>query len=337
MRRLAVLSVVGATTALTACTEPFDPQSIVKGPRILAIVAEPPEAAPGQDVTMTAMVALPRRPPTLGTPRVELRYRVCPRLDEGLPGFAGMQYGVVQDDRGCREDAPFVAELDVDDLGVATLPGTLTELAYTSVEAAAETYGDLLDEETLTLILDTTGLPLAVEVDLYVDDAFVMRGFKRVLITRRATRGTNPPLPRFAVHESHVTARGDEALPFVCRPEGAAPVVSAGEAVEITPTRLDIPEAHAAGAIDGLDPDWRETFPVIDINGQVLEAHEGAYYNWFATGGSFSREDSREPDPVTRWTPPREELGVHHLWLVVRDGHAGTSACRAEVEVVRTP
>lgn len=332
-------SMAAMCAVAAACTEPFEAKSIVLAPRILAIVAEPPEAAPGEDVRLSTMVAFPRAAPDARAPDVELRYRACPRLDDGVPGFAGMQYGAVQDDRGCRGDAPFVIQLDVAPDGTATLPGALTAVAFDNLEAAAATYGDLLPAETLALIVETTGLPVAIEVDLYVDGAFVMRAFKRVLLTRRETRGTNPPHPRFAVSDSYVQSRTPGTSPFVCVPESAAPIVEAAGVVELTPTRLRTDESADAGVADPndvLDDDWRETFPVIDIRGELLEAHEGAYYAWFATGGHFTREETREPDPVTRWTPPDVHGELHHLWLVVRDGHGGTSACSAAVEVVRT-
>lgn len=327
-----------ATFALVACTEPFDSKSIVKAPRILAIVADPPEAAPGQDVRLSAMVALPRSRSD-ATPAIELRYRACPRFDDGVPGFAGMQYGAVQDERGCRSDSPFVIGLAIDEDGYAVLPGALTAAAFESLEAAAVTYGDLLPAETLRLIVETTGLPVAIEVELYVDGAFVMRAFKRVLLTRRETRGTNPPHPRFAIGERYVQSRSASTSAFECVPETTPPIVEAGRAIELTPTRLRTEDDADAGASDPnelRDDDWRETFPVIDIRGELLEAREGAYYGWFATGGSFSDEESREPDPVTRWTSPNVYGERHQLWLVVRDGHGGTSACRADVEVVRT-
>lgn len=52
MRREGLLSVVAL---LSACGTSFDPESYVDGLRVLAIKAEPPEAAPGQSTTLTAL------------------------------------------------------------------------------------------------------------------------------------------------------------------------------------------------------------------------------------------------------------------------------------------
>ena len=49
--------VVAVVMLLLSCEEPFDPASLIKKRRFLAIVAEPLEAAPGGVVTVTAVVA----------------------------------------------------------------------------------------------------------------------------------------------------------------------------------------------------------------------------------------------------------------------------------------
>ena len=50
-----------AVPALTAagCTPQFDPGSLVKDERLIAVIADAPEAVPGAAVTLTAVVASP--------------------------------------------------------------------------------------------------------------------------------------------------------------------------------------------------------------------------------------------------------------------------------------
>lgn len=302
---------LGATAVLAAaCTDPFEPRSLVQNPRVLAIVAEPPEAAPGQDVRLTALVADPDER------AFALRWRVCARRDSIL-GFSSMQYGEVRDDRGCRDDSGFFLELATDADGSTTLPGAVTEVAFDRLEAAAAAYGELIPADTLRRILDTAGLPLAVELEALDGDEIVARAFKRVNLTRREERGTNPPPPRFTADGEQLAAVAG-AAPFACAPAVEPTLVRRNAEVQLAP-----------------DPDvdaWLETFPVIDVRGQVQQAREGAYYAWFSTGGRFSRETTHAPDATTRWRAP-DEPGPYPLWLVVRDGHGGTSACRAELLV----
>mgnify|MGYP000078389882 CR=1 FL=1 len=47
-------------------------------------------------------------------------------------------------------------------------------------------------------------------------------------------------------------------------------------------------------------------------------------------GGSFDPEITLAPERATVWTTPRD-AGVYPLWVVVRDGHLGTSGCRVGV------
>src|SRR5690606_18444642 len=53
------LALASAVLALVGCVEDLDPIAIVVTPRILAIVAEAPESAPGVDVEVDAMISIP--------------------------------------------------------------------------------------------------------------------------------------------------------------------------------------------------------------------------------------------------------------------------------------
>jgi hypothetical protein len=77
---------------------------------------------------------------------------------------------------------------------------------------------------------------------------------------------------------------------------------------------------------------WLETFPVIDTGGRFVTGEEHAYYSFFSTGGRFDQEVTRAPAREEIWRTPRTP-GPYPLFVVVRDGHGGTSWCRAAVEV----
>lgn len=92
MRRLALLVALAA-----GCGPEFDPKSVLSDLRVVAIKAEPPEIAPGETTTLTAVVPLEE---TRGG--VSFEWAVC-----RLPPVAGASGGVNQD---CllHETAPFL-------------------------------------------------------------------------------------------------------------------------------------------------------------------------------------------------------------------------------------
>jgi len=310
-----------ALLLLAGCDRPdFDPPSVVAGPRVLAIVADRPEVAPGDEVRVRAMIA------GVEGRDVELRWSMC--IDTGpitaSDVFGGgafnttgqEQYGGDFADPGCDEGGRFTTPLVVED-GAALVPGACDDpsepwrctAGLASIATGAPEAAPLLE----------FGLPFVVNVALWVDGEFELRAYKRVAITDRTAPGTNPPRPRFAVGDVWLTSRdGDD--PFECAPEGGErPVVPGVADVRLRP--------------DPDDEAWRETFPVITLDGTRITGEENAYYSWFADGGELDPEVTVAPARDAVWTTP-DERGVHEIWVVVRDGHLGQSACRAEVEVV---
>lgn len=281
------------------CANDFDPPSLVKGPRLLAVVVEPPEAAPGEDVVFRPLVASPDAPLTVAV-RVDLSVRA-------LAAGAGQAIG--------EQAEPIALGWDGE---VAVLDGRETARA---IDALLGQLGEALPgtaEHVVRLVYEEVGLPVTVELELRdARGAVVLEGFKRFFLTPRAERTTNPPGPRFAIGERWVSASSGD--PFACEPEAEAPEVRAGEVVVLAP--------------DPDDEAWLETYPALDLEGEVIEGRESAFYSWYATAGSFSFAVTRPPEREVEWTAP-DEAGDYPLWLVVRDGHLGTSACRATVRVL---
>jgi hypothetical protein len=299
-----LLALVGAL--LGGCIQPLDPASIVRTPRILAIVAEPPEARPGQDVVFRAMIAIPD-----GAARpLSLRWTSC--VDpERLLAASGIRVDLGPD-RPCdeailAEDEPYV------------VAGERTQAAIGELRMLAGFGG--FNRQLVDRLVGTVGL--AYEVDVEVRDAagtVLVAGYKRGAITTRDPPTTNPPPPAFRLDATAIVATGEL---FRCAAEDGSIVrAAAGSQVELAPI---LPEGAE-------EEPWLETFPIIDYTGGLLEGRENAYYSWFATAGSWTRETTRPPERSTVWRTPQEP-GPQTLWLVVRDGHLGTSACRLEVEV----
>lgn len=314
----------------SGCIEPdFEPATRVSRPRVLAIVADSPELRPGDSARVHAVLG------GADGAAVELRWSMC--LGGGTltaGGFGGAaafgssgaeQFGAATADPGCDVRSAFTTPLAVED-GDAIVPGACAEPSepWRCTEGIATLFAELgaasgAPPELVARIVDTVGVAITVHVDLYVDGELAERAFKRIAITRRDVRTTNPPPPRFAIGDVWMSARGG-ADPHACAPElGARPIVSGLAEVELRP--------------DPGDDAWIETFPVVALDGELVEGTEGAYYSWFSTDGEFDPEISVAPVRDTIWLSP-ETPGVYPLWVVARDGHLGASACRVEVEVV---
>lgn len=297
---------IAALLLAVGCNLGLDSPDIVKTPRILAIVVEPPESAPGVDVAVSAMISIPAdraRP-------LALHWRVCTDpesvLDEtgfniDLPGRP------ICDEATLPEDEPFRVD------------GTRTQTLVDTLRGLAMIPG--FDASVLESVLATAGLAYVIELEvLDADGNALVAGYKRAAVTTRAMPTTNPPSPTFRLAETTIVTTEE---PFTCAALDPSMLRIAPRAeVELAPL---LPEGAE-------EEDWLETFPIFDYTGGLLEGHENAYYSWYATAGSFSSSTTQPPDRDTIWYAP-ETPGPQTLWLVVRDGHLGTSACRLEVEV----
>lgn len=312
-----------ATAALAVgCGLNLDPPTLVKTPRILAIVADPPEAAPGQDVRLRVLAYDP-----MGR-ELHTTFHAC--LDaSAFFGTSSNGNGMSSTMRLCNDYEGVDAEV--------TIPGEDMDVtAYLAFIPDAEV------RRLVEGLLATAGLPIEVHVDVSVTDpssgeeVVLVSGFKRIGLTTRPHPTTNPPYVYFAIEDS-VYLGGVGTDPFECHPWLSEPI--------------QVPASPAEGELDTLtlepldDPDeWTESFLIYDYAGTVRTGYEGAYYSWYATGGVMSVETTQGPahdaeptayDAVIRnneWSVPREP-GTYDFWIVLRDGHLGTNACHTTIEV----
>jgi hypothetical protein len=290
-----------ATMLLGGCDNGFDPPSLVLGPRILAIAVEPPEAAPGRDVVF--------RPFLAHGERLELEWTVS-LSTAALANAAG------QVDLGTASE-PIALAWDGER---ATLDGAHTEEAMRALDEILGEAALGTREGVVRAVYERVGLALETRVFARDENGEIaIEAFKRfVLAPEGAPRTSNPPPPRFAIGDRWVSGRGG-LDPFVCAAEdGGAIAIAAGAEITIAP--------------DENDAEWLETFPSLDLAGQIVEGEEDAYYSFFVTGGEIGTETTRPPARDTVWTAPAD-AGDHTLYVVVRDGHLGTSACVSNVRV----
>src|SRR5262245_5678990 len=213
----------------SGCAEELDRPSLVQTPRVLAIVAEPPVAAPGEDVRVEALAVDPEDRP------LTLSWSACARFEE-LRGTSDLQYAQEPTREGCPEGEEGTYPL-VQDGDAGVLPGVLTQLFYDSLDALSETYGEL-DPDLLRFVVENSGLPIRIGLTVRAGSTVLVRAFKRVLIFTGDPRGTNPPPPRFSIGGAWVSARG-VGDPWRCLPEAEPAVAARGARVVLTPDPED--------------------------------------------------------------------------------------------------
>jgi hypothetical protein len=354
----AVFLVLGVALGMAGCQElDFDERSLVKYDRMLAVVVDPPVFRSGDVVEARALVVTPAgehlvpdgivREGADGSRacdgRVCFDWAVCLR-PERSPGSESIQYTPETPSQGCEGamlsmgggEVPFIVPQSDGSLRIDTTPiGSLVDAEM--LEALAAALG--LPEALVTRVLAEVGLPIVIELRVFIDGV-VRVGYKRALLlddgcTADCT-GQNPPPPQLAFSDANdgsapvtwVTGRG-AADPFECVPcerSDDGTCVPTGAPLALAPSRryLVAPEEDV--------PDWLEAYTVLDLTGELVEGEEFGYFSFFATAGALQEGRTRYPAAEEIFTAPAT-LGEEALWVVARDGHYGTSACRVRIRI----
>jgi hypothetical protein len=284
---------------LEGCIEPLDPKQKIAGPRILDIVADRPEVAPGQSSTVSAVLA-----GIQGVPRY--RWFACVTSDFARPGMGFSNFGEATFE-GCFGDASPRTPLGESPAATFRAPPNLLD----NLETAAMRFGTALPPAALRTIVREIGLVVGIGVEVEVDGVKLL-GFKRLVVSLNPRPNTNPPPPRVQINRVWVSTRGRED--GTCAPEdGSTLRLPRGVSVDLVP--------------EPGEERWYERYKVLTASGQLEERSETAFYSWYATNGSFARGLTQAPTRNNIWTAqsyPRAET----MWIFVRDGHGGSSGCR---------
>ncbi|HMI91150.1 MAG TPA: hypothetical protein VK509_07290, partial [Polyangiales bacterium] len=302
-----IVRLVVAAVLLSACIElpDFPDGNLVLEPRPLAIVADPPEARPGQSVQLSLMLSHP-------LPGAEVQWRVC---GEYFSFSGGNQYGDGESGEGCGANDPAIASGEQ-----VELPGVLSAALFANLDLAREVLGASLPEGTIDLVRTRVGLPVLVEARLQ-HERRTLRATKRLLVSDRQDGNANPPPPRFELDDQLVIGVEDLDQPFTCAGvSGRVPVVEPGSEVKLAPV------------VDGDEEPWLERYQIIDARGDLQNRTETAFYSWYVSGGDVGPGTTKGPDRDATWQTPKEP-GCQRVWVIIRDGHGGTSACGVDVAV----
>lgn len=306
--------------------KPLEPRHKVTGPRVLAIIAEPPEIRPGQSTEVRVI--------TGGmTVEPEFTWYVCARAEATTTFVAQSTFGQAEPNDGCFGDAG-AATVRLPFTGPTALIATPANLLQ-QIAALQAVYGSNISAQRLLAIARTAGLPLTVAVEVRHNDPgtdggqprnTVVRALKRIVVIDRDDRNQNPPPPSFRFGVDRDGGAG-VAMRYVrdgdderCEPDdgSGALAVRPGTVVELAPSPTEQP--------------WLQTYTVLDTYGQPSQQTETAFYSFYSTGGAYYDDRTRIPTRNTKWEAPLR-LGPITHWLVVRDGRGGTSACRYTVIV----
>lgn len=299
--------ITAATLALCGgCIGDLDPKQLVTGPRILDMIADRPEAAPGTEVEMSVVLG-----GTRGTPRYTWQWCVAGEAARAVSD--NQSYAGGSREEGCFGNESRALPLGSGSTATLRIPSELLQ----ALRTLAERSGGRISPETIEILARDIGLLIGFAVTVEVDGV-TLRGFKRVVVSSNPRPNTNPPPPRVRMGDRWLSARGPEADGRCVAEDGRPLRLPRGATVVLSP------EAD--------DDRWLEEYRVLTAVGRVETRREIAYYSWYATGGNLADQLSRSPLRDSGWTAPSQP-GAHTLWMFVRDGHGGSSGCRAEVTV----
>jgi hypothetical protein len=352
--RYALIALLALTTG--GCLEiDFAPREIIEETRAIGMVVDPPVFRAGDVITARPLVVNERGENVLPdgqvlvdadgkrtcTGEVCFDWSFCLR-PERTPGLNSLQYDPATPSQGCENaaismmmgESPILMPQPDGSVRIdTTLLGTMVDTTMLETIAAALD----LPREIIERIFSETGIPVLVELRLYLPDETKV-GYKRALFIADGCtedcRGTNPPAPEFAVRrrrgdgidQTWVTGRGHE--PFVCTrcDPGDEACVPNRKPLDLLPN-----EHYVLAPIEDGD-EWLETYTVLDLTGEFTEFTERGYFSWFSNAGEIAQGQTYFPVAEEILLTPTDP-GTYALWVVSRDGHFGTSACRVEYNV----
>ena len=309
------LPLLAVLLSLTACSYDFERTSEVLDRRILAIQVEPPElaggTAPPSSVQARALVVDPGAPLAV----TEVSWWSCM--------------------------FPERAEIQGDD-GEARCPDSEATVLHASGEAPLSAISQSIPvpEEVAGVLasgLDVSAPQLQVQLQAG-SDAGELFGIKVVTVRAKLPEGQepnrNPVLQGLTLDGADWPADSPRTLKYGECPDERKTEVGGAEG-----TRVSVCEHEIEPLFDEATAQF---FQARGISGQLETQRERLRFAWFADGGSFRNNQTRQKNPrdpvpdtvgitgVWREPPAKPERATT-IWVVVRDGRGGTHWERREV------
>lgn len=281
---------------ISGCTSPFDPAAYVTGLRVLGVKAEPPEIAPGETSSLSALV--------VDTDGAAVSYSWASCLDPPGPNDPGINPDCVTQD-----SAPFLTPLG----GAATTTVTMPNVTAEQLGLPDYTLGVYLP---VRLTVDASGGAVDGRGLAEVRSIYRVR-----FATGLAPRNQNPKLSGLYV----VAGPG--------YPDGGVTSITPLDDAHPLPAPLTLGDKITLRAL--IDIDSLETYPQVggDPNDpSLVMAIEQPRFQWYATAGSFDTTATRVDRPDTVFTLDTHVPGAPDgggpatvtIWVVAHDERGGT-------------
>lgn len=361
LRRLALPAIV-AVAAAAGCTPAFQPASLVLDERVIGVIAEPPEAVPGQTVSLTPIVVSPKGTLVEGEAYTAGWWR-CPDADSDALGDF-WECTVPADRVGLGGGSPYVDTVPADLFGTPPAPGQPLDpeaasdkllgalLGYWRVVGATMTAGERV-VDSFKRVPVYLPVPLAqlderlAPIDVHVD------------ATGALAPNTNPVLSAVLIHEGAIdgptVAAIEPGKTYFFRPVIDERQLEAFFSLKMDLTGLDLENPASLSDVD--TDELLSRF-------ERQQRCEIPTFNWFVTAGKVRREvtvdegiigrvydqrgvacpavegalrtaDTEYTAPTGDEDDPLPEDDVVHAWVVLRDGRGGTAFRSFDLPVAR--
>jgi hypothetical protein len=308
---------LGCALLLVGCVPTFDDNlPLVQQPEVLAVQSEPAEAAPGEPVTLTALVATPE---PNGAPPA-LIWGLC-TARKPLTELGPVNPVCIQ--------APSAAPQAITALGSgvsahATLPPDACSLFGPSLPAPVngEPSGRPVDPDPTGGYYQPVGVTLRAAA----------------VTTLGAVRIFCPPSgldqDQAADFNSHYRRNENPLLDSIGVVDGAGDLAAVPEqpdSVAVSPSKAVHFRTGWAVCADDVACSGAETYVLFNLDSRQLETkRESVRVSWYASAGHFENavtgrdETELASDTDNTWTAP-SALGAVRVWLVIRDSRGGQS------------
>lgn len=299
MRARSSLLISSAMILAGCLPDPGAPASLLTGPRLLAVRADPPEARPDVAVTYEALV-----------------------IDaDGARAETSVRWAFCASPRPLAETNS-VSSACLDDAGVRPIAGTGASITATTPADACALFGpDTPPGDFRPRDPDVTGgfyQPVRVE-------ALGLVAFDRQRVTCNLP---NAPASAAIELQQRYRANANPTLtPLVARIDGALVALDRVPAGAHVRFEVGWPEGDA------------EAYPMFDPGAQrIVDRREALRVAWFATAGKLAAEVTGrseielEVSTENAWDAPSTP-GTTRLWLVLRDSRGGVDVAGYDLHV----
>ena len=343
MRHLTVKTgvVLFAVGLLAGCLDDLPDVGKVDKFRVLAVVAEPPEVGPGDEVKLSALVIDPEGR------EISYQWAACLAPEQETGFGASSDTGTSGGNGYSTNIPPTCVDLATDpksgslDLGTAETATVTIPEDFLTDEAFKTLYGlpDSLPPLAIGLLKSVAGANLTISLRVTAGET-TLDTFKRVNVSTAAAKNQNPADVVF-----HLRPDEPETEPPTT---GEAPgdnrcfVGEANGPLEISPGEwriraLNIPDPPETYlvlllAIDPDNPLGRGT----DACPICAERDEVLFYSAFSVAGGFEpniQKSTKKSGELVMTIPEDIEGDTMDLWMVTRDGRGGATFCTSTLTI----